>query len=201
MRGRLYLCPYDSLLKHLTGSGTLLDIGCGFGHLAWFLAESGSPLRYYGTDIDGRKIDLALNCPMSGGPAGDSGPVFRRGDVRKLAELPGLFGNIVLLDVLYLMPWDLQKSMLTWALEHLSPERNSSLVVKTMDKAEGFSGFRTVAEEWIMVRLLRRTLSSGSLNGIRSFDAYVDFARAKGFACDIEHLPTFNPSSILRFHR
>jgi 2-polyprenyl-3-methyl-5-hydroxy-6-metoxy-1,4-benzoquinol methylase len=196
MRGRLQLCPYDALLKHLTGSESLLDIGCGFGHLAWYLAESGSRLRYYGADIDGRKVDLALGCLQ-----GSVQPIFKKGDVMGLSGLPDFFGNIVLLDVLYLMPWELQTRMLAWALKRLAPGSESALIVKTMDKAEGFSGFRTVAEEWIMVRLLRRTVSSGTLNGIRSFDDYVGFAGANGFRCDIEALPTFNPSSILRFHR
>jgi SAM-dependent methyltransferase len=208
MRGRLRLCPYAALLKHLRGAENLLDIGCGFGHLAWYLAESGSRLRYHGSDIDVRKIDLALGSLAGNaiGGDGDAGgdrtpPVFHAGEIQGLSGLPDHFGNIVLLDVLYLMPWELQTRVLAWALQRLSPGTESALIVKTMDRAEGFSGFRTVAEEWIMVKLLRRTLSSGTLNGIRSFAAYADFAAAHGFRCDIEALPTFNPSSILRFHR
>jgi SAM-dependent methyltransferase len=210
LRGRLYLCPYDALLKHLTGAENLLDIGCGFGHLAWYLAEIGAPLRYYGVDIDKRKIDLALGCPIL--PTTDSStglllspttprPSFSFGDVRELAGLPARFGNIVLLDTLYLMSWKLQTSILDWALAHLCSGPKSALVIKTMDEAVGFSGFRTVAEEWIMVHMLRRTRSSGTINGVRSFGTYIDFANDRGYRCQIEHLPTFNPSSILRMHR
>ena len=50
---------------HLTGAESLLDTGCGFGHLAWYLAEIGAPLRYFDVDTDKRKIDLALGCPTS----------------------------------------------------------------------------------------------------------------------------------------
>jgi len=209
MWGRLHLCPYDALLKHLTGTDNLLDIGCGFGHLAWYLAEIGSPLRYYGSDIDKRKIDLASRCQMPPGPRclvgsrkahevpargfqGLAPPLFSFGDVRELVGLPARFGNIVLLDVMYLMPWALQTSIMDWAFARLLPGPENPLIIMTMNEAVGFSGFRTLAEEWIMVHLLRRTRSSGTINGIRPFAAYFDFARERGYHCEIEHLHTFN---------
>ncbi len=209
MRGRLHLCPYDLLLKHLTGPGNLLDVGCGFGHLAWYLRESGSALAYFGTDIDERKIAVATGSlpagPSAHAAAADAttggAPAFRLGDARALSHLPERFGNILFLDVIYLMPWELQTQMLGWAMGRLAEEPGSAILVKTMDEASGFSGFRAVAEEWIMVRLLRRTRDSGALNGMRPFPEYAAFARARGFRCDIEALGTYNPSSVLRFTR
>lgn len=214
MHGRLKLCPYEKLDRHLTGGDTLLDIGCGFGHLAWHLAESRPGLRYYGTDIDGRKIALALGSAKaigapsaddsrkaSGDLASESLPVFRLGDASTLKDLPESFGNIVFLDVLYLLPWEAQKRLMAWALGRLSPGPDSVMVIKTMEQARGFSGFRAVAEEWIMVSLLRRTLSSGALNGARPTSDYLDFARGLGFQGEVEDLGTFNPSTLIRFHR
>jgi SAM-dependent methyltransferase len=198
MRGRLRLCPYDRLDRHLTGSGTVLDVGCGFGHFAWHLSANKPELRYFGTDVDARKIALAQACPTQGVAVA---PEFRLGDAMTLSGLPETFGNIVFLDVLYLMPWDAQKRMLQWALGRLAPGEDSAVVVKTMDRAEGFSGFRAVAEEWIMVSLLRRTVSSGTLNGARSTAEYLDFMRGLGFRAEAESLGTFNPSTVMRFHR
>ncbi|MDQ3003583.1 MAG: class I SAM-dependent methyltransferase [Fibrobacterota bacterium] len=197
MRGRLALCPYEALLKHLTGPENILDVGCGFGHLAWYLDTARKGLRYFGTDIDARKIALARG---SHDPEAKS-PEFKLGDVREVPGLPRFFGNIVFLDVLYLMPWNMQMRVMEWALARLAPGADSVLLIKTMDQAEGFSGFRAVAEEWIMVRLLRRTVSSGSLNGARSASDYLDFARGLGFQGQRESLRTFNPSSILTFRR
>jgi SAM-dependent methyltransferase len=198
MRGRLHLCPYDALLKHLTGQGDLLDIGCGFGHLAWYLAEARPAFRYHGADIDERKVALALGCPV---PAGSHRPVVRQGDVRKAAGLPESFGNIVILDVVYLMPWELQVEIMEWALGRLSREPGSVFVLKSMEAPTGASGLRAVLEEWIMVHLLRRTRSSGTIVGARPASAYQDFARERGFRCDREDLATFNPSFILRMYR
>lgn len=197
MRGRLRLCPYEMLLPHLTGKHSLLDVGCGFGHLAWYLSMARPDLEYRGADIDPSKISLAL---------GSMDPVvgkrrFALGDVRSVPGLPQDFGNVVFLDVLYLMPWELQKEMLAWALGRLSPEPGSVVLVKTMDEAKGFSGFRAVAEEWIMVSLLRRTASSGALNGARPARDYLDFAAGLGFRGECHDLGTFNPSSVLRFFR
>jgi 2-polyprenyl-3-methyl-5-hydroxy-6-metoxy-1,4-benzoquinol methylase len=199
MRGRLRLCPYDRLLPHLTGPENLLDVGCGFGHLAWYLAAEKPGLRYHGTDIDFRKIEIAKGSPAR--PGSSLAPEFRLGDARELSGLPERFGNIVFLDVLYLMPWDMQKRMLEWAFSRLAPGPESAVVIKTMDKAQGFSGFRAVAEEWIMVRVLRRTVSSGALNGARALSDYLNYALSLGFQGETESLGTFNPSTILRFHR
>lgn len=198
LRGRLHLCPYDKILKHLTGPDDILDVGCGFGHQAWILVESGSRLKYYGTDIDERKISVAL---ASLNPADPDRPVFIAGDALSAPGLPERFGNIVFLDVIYLMPWELQKRMLEWAMGRLAPGIDSVILVKTWDEPKGFSGFRALAEEWIMVRLLRRTRASGALNGMRPFPEYVAFAAKHGFRCAIESLGTYNPSSLLRFTR
>lgn len=198
MRGRLRLCPYERLTPHLTGSGSVLDIGCGFGHLAWFLREAAPSLRYFGSDIDERKIRLARACPAR---EWVDMPEFRAGDDRELSGWPGRFGNIVLLDVLYLLPWDAQVSLLDWALGRLEDAPGSALVIKSMEKAEGWSGARAVAEEWIMVHLLRRTRSSGTLLGARPASAYADFARERGWRSECEDLGTFNPSYLLRIHR
>jgi 2-polyprenyl-3-methyl-5-hydroxy-6-metoxy-1,4-benzoquinol methylase len=196
MRGRLRLCPYDALLKHLTGQGNILDIGCGFGHLAWFMEENRADLVYFGTDIDERKIALVKGCPPS-----LSRPNFLTGDIQALKGLPVSFGNIVLLDVLYLMPWEEQVRLIEWCLSKLDENQNSSLVIKTMDRAMGWVGFRTVAEEWVMVHLLRRTRSSGTINGAKDSAAYSEVAHKLGYQFEIENLPTWNPSSIFRIHK
>lgn len=203
MRGRLELCPYDALLPFFTGRETVLDVGCGFGHLAWHLAGRRPDLRYFGTDIDPRKIALAQASAFApgSGQAGGVRPVFRLGDAREIGDLPKPFGNIVFLDVLYLLPWAAQRDLIRWALESLSPAPGSAVLIKTMDEAKGFAGFRAVAEEWIMVRLLRRTLSSGALNGARPTEDYLAFAAGLGFRGEAHPLGTFNPSTLIRLAR
>lgn len=202
MRGRIRLCPYDALPKHLTGADSVLDIGCGFGHLAWYLAATRPGLRYFGCDIDDRKIRLAEASVQEGRGAG--GPAFRAGDPAAEgapAGWPASFGNIVILDVLYLLPWEAQARLLDWALGRLSPGAGSALVIKSMEAAAGIPGARALAEEWVMVHLLRRTRSSGTIRGARPAAAYAGFARARGWAAEVEDLGTWNPSYLVRMHR
>jgi SAM-dependent methyltransferase len=202
LAGRLRLCPYPALLKHLTGMESLLDIGCGFGHLAWFLEKERPGLRYYGTDLDETKIALAqASRPAATASAGGHPPTFLAGDVRNQAGLPARFGNIVLLDVLYLMPWDAQRALLEWCFSRLSDRPGSALVIKAMPPPEGFTGFRAVAQEWLMVRIFRRTRHSGLVNGACPWTDYRDLAAAHGLGFEREELPTFNPSMILSLSR
>lgn len=203
MRGRLRACPYGELVPRLTGRGTLLDIGCGYGHLAWFLAETLPGLRCYGIDIDERKIRLARESARRGEPGirKARGPEFEAGAPADFPGWPGRFGNIVFLDVLYLMPWEMQVSLLDWALARLAPDPGSVLVIKSMDAPEGLSGWRALAQEWIMVEVLGRTRSSGTLRGAKGPEAYAAFARERGFQSRLDRLGTFNPSYFLTMHR
>ena len=59
VRQRLRLGGYEQLLPFFPESGTVLDIGCGFGLLGWYLAETRPGLEYYGADVDARKIAVA----------------------------------------------------------------------------------------------------------------------------------------------
>ncbi len=221
MRGRLKLCPYDALLKHLEGWKkdqssnpadevekpiSILDIGCGFGHFGWYLKNMHLPLKYLGVDIDSRKIALAKGSLTEQEKIPKENSVhkpleFIFGNCSEIISNDTRFQNIVILDVIYLLPWDLQVQLIEWCLLHLDPNCKSALVIKTMDVAEGWVGWRTVAEEWIMVHLLRRTQSSGTINGIKPFQNYVDVFNRLGFNCEIENLPTWNPSSIFKATR
>jgi 2-polyprenyl-6-hydroxyphenyl methylase/3-demethylubiquinone-9 3-methyltransferase len=122
-------------------------------------------------------------------------------DPSTTAGWPATFGNIVLLDVLYLLPWEAQERLLDWALSRLAPGTGSALVIKSMEEARGLSGFRALAEEWVMVHLLRRTRHSGTITGARPALAYAEFADSRGFRSEVEDLGTFNPSYFIRIRR
>lgn len=196
MRGRLQLCPYDKILKHIPTSGKVLDIGCGFGHLAWYLAHERPSLKYFGTDIDEEKIALAQNSAM-----GITSPNFKFGDITTMDDWSEPYDSIILLDVAYLMPWEIQKKIIAWALAHLNLGSESALLLKTNEVPKGMSGVRMLWEEWIMVNLLRRTKSSGTIQGVQDFQTYINYANELGFNCEIESMETYNPSFLLKFYR
>ncbi len=198
LRARLRLCPYDALLRFFPERGNLLDVGCGFGHLAWYLAETRPAIQYFGLDPDPRKIQIAQKSLSS---ENKIQPHFQTLLGEKTPAWPDPWDCIVLLDVLYLIPWEQQLSLLNWAFERISVIPQGSLILKGMESPHGFSGWRALAEEWIMVHLLQKTLSSGTLRGAQPVEVYQKIGAEHGFQWDMERLPTFNPSFILRFHR
>ncbi len=79
----------------------ILDVGCGFGLLAFYLRERGSDAPVIGVDTDGRKIRQGV----AAASGRYTGVEFVEQDARK--ELPPFQGNIALLDVLhYVAPTD-----------------------------------------------------------------------------------------------
>jgi len=61
LKTRIKSCPYDKILKYLPKQGNMLDVGCGYGHFAWFLLNKGYKIKYTGTDIDPQKIKVAVS--------------------------------------------------------------------------------------------------------------------------------------------
>jgi SAM-dependent methyltransferase len=196
VRQRLKLARYDALLPHLPASGRVLDVGCGFGLLGQFLAETRPGLGYAGTDIDTRKIALARQSF-----SGQHVPPLFVGDVRNWPDCPTPVTAIALLDVLYLLPETLQQELFDFACQMLAPGPEATLLVKLRPLQTGASSWGAFLQESLMVHLLRRTHSSGALFTGQDPDVYASWGRALGFACCQLELPTVRASVLLVFRR
>jgi SAM-dependent methyltransferase len=176
LSGRLRRCPYEKLISHLPANGMLLDIGCGYGHFAWYLIETGRCLRYTGTDIDPFKIAVAQSS-LENVPGIDCNliPQFLLGAPQSL-RLEGIFDAITIIDVLYLLPWRLQAELLEWCFSHLAKNASAVMVVKNPDTAAGPALFKSYLQESIMVHLLGRTRSSGTILGGQPPETYKQLA-------------------------
>jgi 2-polyprenyl-3-methyl-5-hydroxy-6-metoxy-1,4-benzoquinol methylase len=185
LKVRLHRCPYDMIAGRLPGSGSCLDIGCGFGHFAWYLFESGCPLRCTGIDVDPHKITVARStrAGLCGVP-GKTPPDFLLGTPGSLG-LHGQYDAITIIDVLYLLPWPMQAGLLEWCFTHLSKTADAVCVVKNPDTNAGVRLFRPYLQEWIMVRLLRKTRSSGTIRGGQPVETYRRLADSRGKRLDV----------------
>jgi uncharacterized protein (DUF2062 family)/SAM-dependent methyltransferase len=109
------------------GSGTVVDLGCGYGMALGFAAFGESGRRLVGCDLDAHRIAVArealsrMNADLS------------VADVRRL-ELPPA-GLILILDVLQYLPADDQQALLQRCCSALAPQ--GILIFRVHDRERG----------------------------------------------------------------
>jgi hypothetical protein len=103
--------------------------------------------------------------------------------------------SISLIDVLYLMPPDLQRPVLEWISHHLAPA--GVLIIKSVDVEQGFRSQMAAWQEFIMVKVLKQTLSSGSWTGGKPLAGHVDELRSLDFEVHAERLRGTRTPSLL----
>lgn len=200
VRHRLRFFPHDVLLPFLPEIGSVLDIGCGFALLGWYLAEHRPNLRYYGSDIDQRKIDLA-RAALERHLEHAKNIELYGGDARSWPGRPGKFTVVALLDVLLLLPMNLQREMFAFACSALETGSGAKVILKVQPMMRGIPYLRTLVQETIMVRILRKTKSSGALHLRQDPNVYAAWGREHGLSCREVEVPTYPPSTLLVLER
>jgi 2-polyprenyl-6-hydroxyphenyl methylase/3-demethylubiquinone-9 3-methyltransferase len=161
VRGRLSSAPLQALAERAP-SGTIADIGCGHGLLTALLAVDRSDRHIVGVDPDQRKIELARRA------VGKLPNVeLRHCAIEALSpERDGTFDAVVVADVLYLLPVEVWPRFLASARKLLRP--TGKLLLKEARDDGSWKYWKCIAQEQLMVRVLRRTLTSGGLNFLTS---------------------------------
>ncbi len=122
------------------GSGTVVDLGCGYGIALSFVAFGDSRRRLVGCDLDGHRIAVARQA-LSGLNADLS-----VADVRGL-ELPPA-GVILILDVLQYLPAEEQLGLLKRCCLALAPQ--GRLIFRVHDRERGVWSAITMAFDRII---------------------------------------------------
>jgi 2-polyprenyl-6-hydroxyphenyl methylase/3-demethylubiquinone-9 3-methyltransferase len=136
----------------------LLDVGCGHGLLVALLAVGFKDRHVVGIDPDERKIEWA------------KASVGQEPNVELLActiqdlaqQRPGAFDTVFVTDVLYLLDPRDWPPFLRCARTLLRP--GGRLVVKEAEDDDSWRVKKALFQEQLMVRVLRRTHSSGAVN-------------------------------------
>lgn len=139
-------------------AGLVADIGCGHGLVAALLAAGRPDRTVIGVDPDPKKISLARL-----GPGRLSNVSFRSGTVDTLlSDLQGRLDGVVVVDVLYLIPPEDWPGFLESCRKLLKP--GGVLLLKEAEATRSWKTWKCLAQEQLMVTILRRTRSSGSLH-------------------------------------
>lgn len=161
---RWWSAPFPRIAAHLPQSGRVLEIGCGHGLFSTYAALGVPDRSVVGVDIDADKIALARRV-AAGLPGADL--AFR---VAESGAVPaGPWDAIVIVDVLYLLPADAQRSLVAQAAAELSP--GGLLLVKEMSPTPRWKATWNRWQETLAVSVLGITERDGS--GAPDFD-FVD---------------------------
>lgn len=138
-------CPFQALSRAVPPTGRILEIGCGHGLFSVLLALQSEGREVVGTDVDGNKIQAAFRA--------GAGVANLRFDPAGPGDLPaGPWDAICIIDVLYLIDRDGERSLLEAAAAALAP--GGVMVVKEMGTGPRWK-FRLMAlQERLSVQVL-----------------------------------------------
>ena len=170
-------CPIPEVAVAVPPAGRVLEIGCGHGLVANYLADTSSERVVSGVDIDGAKIAAARAS-------------LRPTDTTTFAtvapgELPaGSFDAVVIVDVLYLLDSDGRDALLASAVAHLAPD--GLLVVKEVADTPRWKARIAAAQERLSTGVLR--ITAGTHHGFDAPAVLADRLRRAG-CVDVEVRP------------
>jgi 2-polyprenyl-3-methyl-5-hydroxy-6-metoxy-1,4-benzoquinol methylase len=118
---RWRICPLRTIAVLAPKRGVIVDLGCGHGLFAQLLARQAPSRTVIGIDLDTRKIALAQQLKLPN-------LRFVAGDVAE-ADLPPAEA-VTILDVFYLVPYDIQERLLVACAAKLTPD--GVIVLKEM---------------------------------------------------------------------
>jgi SAM-dependent methyltransferase len=173
---KLRICPLLAVETYFPKRGTVLDLGSGNGFFSSLL-KLGSPERtVVGMDLDPKKIKQARLLEER-----FEGLSFSEGDI---AEAPYPPADIVsIIDVLYLIPYDVQERILRRAFAALRP--GGVLLLKDMDTRPRRKYAWNYFQETVSVRIVGFTLG-----GKFYFRSREDYARLlEGIGFRVEAVP------------
>jgi 2-polyprenyl-6-hydroxyphenyl methylase/3-demethylubiquinone-9 3-methyltransferase len=157
VRARARTAPLHEVVRRTPPAARVVDVGCGHGLLSAMLALDDPARTVMGIDPDARKIAYARR-----GPGTLTNVSFRLGGIDALLpDHETQFDAVVVADVLYLLPSSEWYGFLDACRRLLRP--GGLLLMKETEGDGSWKHLKCMAQEWVTVRVLRKTQSSGAL--------------------------------------
>jgi SAM-dependent methyltransferase len=168
---RWWTAPFADLELEVPLAGPVLEVGCGHGVFAAYLAITGRARQVVGVDVDVEKVAVAQEAASRLG-VGEAdlrveltdGPVPRH---------EGGWRSIVIADVLYLLGDEGRRALLDDCVDALAP--GGLLVVKEVDTVPRWKARLATVQEVLATRVARITEGTG-----------VEFATPRSLADHLE---------------
>ncbi len=152
IRGRWLSCPFAAVEAAVPRSGRILEVGCGHGSFAAFLALSSPARAVTGVDVDRDKIEVARRA-AAGLVSGEATLAFAPVEPEPIPDGP--WDAVVIVDVLYLLGAAGRAAVLDRCAEVLAP--GGVLVVKEVDVRPRWKHGLATAQELVATRVARIT--------------------------------------------
>jgi 2-polyprenyl-3-methyl-5-hydroxy-6-metoxy-1,4-benzoquinol methylase len=185
---RLITAPFFALEKYIPKTSRVLDLGCGHGLFSVILRLKSKNRYVYGIDPDTTKIKLINHVTKNSRKL-----FFSNESLSNLINKKEKFDAIVIVDVVYLLSDKEISSLLKNCLKALSS--NGHIFIKTSQKNKSFGHQLAVAQEKVMVQLLKKTHSNESQLYFREIDEYKKLFTTLGLKVTQE-----SPLKTLFFH-
>jgi 2-polyprenyl-3-methyl-5-hydroxy-6-metoxy-1,4-benzoquinol methylase len=157
VHARAFSAPLEAVARRAPAGAAIADVGCGHGLLSALLALEDPSRQVVGVDPDPRKVMWASQA------LGRLPNVhIEAGTVERLAaQREGQFDAAVVCDVLYLLPEARWRDFFSTVRRLLRP--GGTFLLKEAEGAGSWKHYKCLAQEWVMVTLLRRTQAGGAL--------------------------------------
>ena len=170
---RLRFSSYQAIERHVPASGEIVDLGCGFGMLAVYLALMSEARHITGIDISSRRLKVAK---------------FVSADIHNVTFeyfdlLQYNFDRcrcILLIDALHYFPVSGQNRLVAKCYKRLDP--GGRLLLRDSNKDNRFRHFITTFHETIMTR---SGFTKGEMLCFRGFGELKSHLEGLGFLVDL----------------
>lgn len=182
---------YAAFYNLLPRSGTILDLGCGYGFLCYLLHLRSPDQRIIGVDYDEEKIETAFNSYLKSEKV-----EFHQANIQNFSFES--YSGIVLSDVLHYLEPAQQEVLLNRCFASLLPGGVMIICDGNAELTQRHG--RTKLSEFFSIRLLKFNKSTNTLNYL-SIDKIRTLAESHGLAVEIANNSRFTSNLMMVVRR
>jgi ubiquinone/menaquinone biosynthesis C-methylase UbiE len=135
----------DEIGQYLPDTGTILDIGCGFGLFSLYYAQLLPEARFRGLDVNARRVAIATEAARRLGLANAG---YAVGDAREYRATDGQHAAAYMLDIVHHIPTETVEPLLAELHKAIRP--GGRLIVKDVDTQPAYKRWFTHALDLLM---------------------------------------------------